>query len=423
MPNRRRRPNIQRIGEIRVPAVRSWTLRNGLQAHSIPAGTQPGVRIEVIFFAGRPYEHKHLVSRVAADMLSEGCHGYEGSALSDHFDYYGASISMPVSLDTTNVAISSLNRHLPHVLPVFADMIAHPSFEEGEFRRFCKQHQQLLREDLSQVDVVAYREITSCIFGSQHPYGYNSRPEDYDTLTTLDLRLHHQRLIHAHNGIVIISGEVNNAVEEMVDRFLGNIPIGEAAKPMDFPLVPNKVEKLQINMPEAPQTSIRIGRQLFNRNHSDAAGFYVLDTLFGGYFGSRLMTNIREDKGFTYNIESSFDPMRFDGCWYIECEVAHEAAEETLTEIYREMDELCSRPVPASELRMLKGYLLGNYLTMVDGPFATAELLRSVLSDGLDMTSFDELVRVTREISAADLMQLAQRYLNPNDCWEVVVAP
>jgi zinc protease len=209
----------------------------------------------------------------------------------------------------------------------------------------------------------------------------------------------------------------------MVDRYLGDLPAGQAGRVVDFPRIPGKAEKLRMSMPEAPQSSIRIGRQLFNRNHPDAAGFYILDTLIGGYFGSRLMTNIREDKGFTYNIESSFDPMRFDGCWYIECEVAHEAVEETLTEIYREMDELRSRLVPATELRMLKGYLLGNYLTMVDGPFATGELLRSVLSDGLDMTAFDELVRVTREISAADLMQLAQRYLHPDDCWEVIVAP
>lgn len=423
MPNRRKMPPIRPVGDISLPPLREWRLRNGMPAYSIDMGAHPGVRIELVFFAGRPYEQKRLVSRAAADMMGEGCLGYDATALSDHFDYYGASISFPISLDTTNVALLCLNKHLPEVLPVFATMLAEPAFDDQELRRFCKQHQQLLREDLSQSDVVAYREITGAIFGAGHPYGYNSKPEDFDTLAPTDLLTHHQRYVQAANGFIIIAGRVTPEVETMIDRYLGQLPTGMPAEPVPFPPCPPMPGSLRLPRPDAWQTSLRIGKQLFSRRHPDADAFYILDTLVGGYFGSRLMMNIREDKGYTYNIESSFDPMLYDGCWYVECEVAHEAANDTLAEIYRELALLRKQPILADELDMLKNYLLGTYLTMVDGPFNTAELLKTLLADRLPLAAFSQMVETTRNITAENLQQLAQTYLQPDSFWEVRVEP
>lgn len=423
MLNRRKMPAIRPVGDIKLSEPREWRLRNGLAAYSVDAGTQAAVRIELIFFAGRPYEHKRLISRAAVDMLRDGCEGFDATALSDHFDYYGATLSFPTSLDTVNVVLTCLNKHLAHVLPVFAAMMAEPIFPEKELSLFCKQNQQLLKEDLSQSDVVAYREITACIFGANHPYGYNSVPEDYANLQRSDLLLHHRQYVQAGNGLVLLAGRVTPEVEALVDQYLGQLPSGEAVTQPSFPACPEQVSKVFINKPDSWQTSLRIGKRMFNRHHPDAAGFSILDTLVGGYFGSRLMTNIREDKGFTYNIESSFDPMHYDGCWYIECEVGNDSAEETLSEIYRELDVLRRKLVPAAELNMLKNYLLGSYLSMIDGPFNTVELLRSILSDQLPYESFPELVEKTRSITSRELRELAIRYFEPESFWQVIVGP
>jgi predicted Zn-dependent peptidase len=115
--------------------------------------------------------------------------------------------------------------------------------------------------------------------------------------------------------------------------------------------------------------------------------------------------------------------MLYDGCWYVECEVAHEAANDTLAEIYRELALLRKQPILADELDMLKNYLLGTYLTMVDGPFNTAELLKTLLADRLPLAAFSQMVETTRNITAENLQQLAQTYLQPDSFWEVRVEP
>ncbi|MEZ4983909.1 MAG: insulinase family protein [Saprospiraceae bacterium] len=109
------------------------------------------------------------------------------------------------------------------------------------------------------------------------------------------------------------------------------------------------------------------GAALFPRTHPDANGFYVLATLLGGYFGSRLMANVREDKGFTYNISAAYDSQRFHGALQIDTEVSPEHVDATLSEIRQELLRLCEEPVPEEELTMVQNYLMGSYLSMVDG--------------------------------------------------------
>ena len=169
------------------------------------------------------------------------------------------------------------------------------------------------------------------------------------------------------------------------------------------------------------QTAIRLGRRLFARDHPDSNGLFVLNTILGGYFGSRLMTNIREEKGYTYNIYSSLDPMQYDGYFYVGTEVSNEFAKRALDEIYREMEILQKKPVGKAELGMVRNYLMGNFLTMLDGPFNLAEVIRNYLSEGLPLESFEEMVRTVRQIDAAQLMELANKYFNPSEMWEVIV--
>jgi predicted Zn-dependent peptidase len=173
--------------------------------------------------------------------------------------------------------------------------------------------------------------------------------------------------------------------------------------------------------PESVQTAIRIGRRLFSRHHPDYAGFFVLNTILGGYFGSRLMTNIREDKGYTYNIYSSLDVMRHDGAFYIGTEVGNEFVGDTLKQIRLELRSLIENPVSEEELTMVRNYLMGNFLSMVDGPFNVGEVVRTMVGDELPFSFFSELVESVNTIKAETLQRLAEQYLQPEDQWEVVV--
>ena len=178
---------------------------------------------------------------------------------------------------------------------------------------------------------------------------------------------------------------------------------------------------MKVSLPNSLQSGIRVGRRLFSRRHPDFNGVFVLNTILGGYFGSRLMTNIREKKGFTYNIYSTADAMLHDGCLYIATEVNADKAAATLRAIFSEMKKLREKPVSDDELDMVRNYLLGMLLNGLDGPMNISDVVRNLLVEGLPLSAFDELVQAVRSIRPEDIQALAQQYLQPEDFWVVRV--
>ncbi len=424
-------PPIYPIGSLTLPPLRQWTLDNGLPVYSIVAGTQEVVRIELILPAGRTYELSRMASRAATVLLREGSRHHTAAALAEHFDFYGASINFPFNLDSGNAVLYSLNRHLEHLLPVWAEMLLDPLYPEAELRAYCRRQQSLLRDDLENVDLVAYREVTEKIFGDSHPYGYNTQPADYATLQREDIVQHHQRCFVPAGSAIIISGRVTPAIEKLLNQYFGQ---WKNTQPAPAAIVPNTgiprtgppppdLAYTHLHRIGAVQTALRVGRRTFDRRHPDYGGLYLLHNLLGGYFGSRLMENIREDKGYTYGISSSLDTQRYDGCLYIDAEVSNDNVAATLREVRHEMTRLCEETVGDEELAMVRNYLMGSFLNMLDGPFNLAELVRTIVVNDLPLLYFDDLVTTVRETTAGELRTLAQRYLDPNDWLTVEVGP
>ena len=416
-------PAIYPVQEIKLPAVDTHVLSNGLTCYHINRGTQDVIRVEFVCWGGRPFEQHPLVARATAALLKEGSKGRQGKSIAEHFDYYGAGLSVPFQMDTGNLAMFSLVRQLPQVLPVFVELLCEPLYSSTDLASYQRRKQQSLREDLGKAEVVAYRQITECFYGSDHPYGYNSSEEAFAALQTDWLKEHHQRCFHAGNAFVIISGHFDEATANYVHQELAQIPSREAVATPQYNLTDHPPKAVRIPHPAGGQAAIRVGRRLFNRTHADAQGMYVLTQLLGGYFGSRLMENIREDKGYTYNISAAYDTLRFDGTFQIDTEVSTEYVEPTLIEIWRELKRLREEPIAKEELQMLRNYLMGSFLTMIDGPFNWAETVRTLKAENMPIEALQELVHTVQNIQPRQLQDLAQQYLQDADLWTVVVAP
>ncbi|HTN17820.1 MAG TPA: insulinase family protein, partial [Chitinophagaceae bacterium] len=161
--------------------------------------------------------------------------------------------------------------------------------------------------------------------------------------------------------------------------------------------------------------------RVVQRTHPDFAALVVLNTIFGGYFGSRLMSNIREDKGYTYGIYSSIGAFAHDASLTIHTEVGSHVVDQAVQEIYKEMELLCAEPIAEEELLLVKNYLLGNILGDLDGPFSIMQRWRSLILNGFTIERFNENIRTYKNITAAELQALAQQYFNPKDFTERVV--
>lgn len=414
-------PEIKEIEKLELPRPSEFKLDNGISVFDTRMGTEDVLKMEIVFQAGRPYEHKKLASRATAQMLKEGTKSFSSAKIAEEFDFYGASLSTPVNLDYSSIQIFSLKRHFEKLLPIIREMLTDPTFPEKEFQTLIRRSKQKLAIDLSKNDVLAYRTVTEKIFGSHHFYGFNSTPELYDTLQVTDLEEHFYRLYGVGNCQIFLAGKTDEETVRLVNQYFGQgLPLVQVERPK-LPKLPSVVEKLRLPGHGELQAAIRIGCHLFTRQHPDYCGMFVLNTIFGGYFGSRLMNNIREAKGFTYNIGSTLDPMIFDGCFYVSTEVGNLFINKTIKEIYAEMDKLRETPVGAEELLMVRRYLLGSMLSMLDGPFNVSETVRTLLSEDMPLEHFDKLVTTIKTITPQDLQVLARKYLRKENMWEVVV--
>ncbi len=421
MPNRSQSPIVKEISNIEIPVAETYTLDNGIPVKVISKGTQDVLKLEVVFFAGRPFEHKRLVSRATSSLLKEGTINYNSAQIAEKVDFYGGTLSIPFGLDTSSIILYSLSRHFEKLLPLLSEVVLAPSFPEDELSTFIQNSKQRLQIDLSKTDVVAYRKVTEYIFGADHPYGYNSFPETYDELSREDLIQHYHKNYSSKNCFIFLSGKVTSAEISLVNKFLGQ-EMNSSEKPT--PVIKTsheKPQKIKITHPDSVQTAIRIGCQLFDRNHPDYNDWFVLNTILGGYFGSRLMGNIREDKGYTYNIFSTLETMLYGGCFYIGTEVGNDLVDVTLREIYHEMRILQDELVEEDELSMVKNYLLGNMLTMLDGPFNIIDIIKTITLEQLPDNSFSDLVESIKTITPEKIQNLAKKYLDQEKMWEVVV--
>lgn len=422
--NRKTPPPIHQVTSLTLPTPSVSRLDNGIPVYATRLGTQEILKIELVIRAGRPEEHRRLASRMTARLLREGTPTYISSQIAEKMDFFAGTFQSGSSMDTTNISLYCMTKHLPNLLPLVAEMVSAPTFPDRELAIVVDSNIQRLAVELSKNDVLAYRKITAMIFGEQTAYGYNSTPEDYRTMTTDDCRRYHRDFYTADRMSLFISGYFDDTTLQLLNQYLGKIPIATTVAPTIDPLsisTKNAPKNVRLSQPDSLQTAIRLGRHFGNRHHDDYNSFFMLNTIFGGYFGSRLMSNIREDKGFTYNIHSSVDTMHNDGYFYIGSEVGNEVVDKTLKEIYKEMDILTNELVGDAELSMVKNYLLGNMLNMVDGPFAIGDVVRTFITEGLPFEAWNTFVDKIRTIEAPEIRDLAQRYFKKEDFFEVIV--
>lgn len=376
----------------------------------------------MIWDAGRPFERKRLQAGATADMMIEGTKQRTAGELEAYFEQFGTALTQPDLMDTINLSLSTIIKHAAEVLPVMAEVMAEPAFEEASFARFMKRRRQQLREGLSDNDTLAFRMITESVFGTDHPYGYNGYKKDYKALSLEDVRSFHQSHVHAGNATLFVAGHITTEVEELLERAFGQLPGGQRAMHPTLPAPPTEPGILQVLKPRAQQTMIRRGRRGVDIRGEDYGGLVVLETIFGGYFSSRLMRNIREEKGFTYGIDSDLDTYRFDGSFGVSADVANENLGDVRREIDIEIDKLLQEPVPAAELDMVRAYLAGQLAMELDGPFGHGYRHRSAIIKKYDpaalLANLDEAVR---GISPAELRDLAEKYLSKGDDFEVIL--
>lgn len=416
-------PPIKVIKELPLPAYETRLLTNGMPLYLLKGGTEPVMRMEVVFRAGATYENKSGVAEFMAGLMSEGTQTMNSAELAEKIESLGATLFTRGGVDTARVRLLTLTRFFPDLIRIVNEVINAPAFDPGELKVYADNKVERLRIDLKKNEVLAYRHLTEAIFGPHHPYGKNVFPEDYLAITVDDLKNHHQKHIIPQNAMVLVSGSFGEKEIDLIQETIGSWDPNHLNSLQVTGPYPSesKTGYYEFDGPQVHQAAIRIGRKLFPQTHPDFNGLFVLNTILGGYFGSRLMMEIRENKGLTYGIYSSVDSFASDGCFYISTETATDNTAKVIEAIQAEMVRLQTELIPDGELDMARNYLMGHLMTQIDGPFSTMDFIKSMKIEHLEDSSFASMVETVQQITPNQLQELAVRYLDPADWVTIVV--
>ncbi|MDX9882889.1 MAG: pitrilysin family protein [Prolixibacteraceae bacterium] len=412
MINRKIAPVVEPIRHIDYLKAEKERLENGLPIYYIDAPGQEVVKIDFIFEAGAWQQDEKLVASFTSYMLQEGTKKYNSAAIAGLFDYYGAYIQAAADQDFATVSIISLNKYLPEILEVTEEILKRPSFPQHELDVLLEKHRQKFRLDNEKVKVLCQKKFTTVLFGEDHPYSVNNRMDNFDRITRDKLQSFFRRCYHPGNCRVVVAGNANGEVRSLMARYFGGndwktVP----ATACRFSASPSPEKYHKVVKPGSLQSAIRVGREWVGKDHPDFPALSVLVTLLGGYFGSRLMLNIREEKGYTYGIGAYVMTLKEAAYLVISTEVGSEYTDATIAEINRELKRLQDEPVPDDELATVKSFLMGEFLRDFDGPFALANSFKAINDFGLDYDFYDRYLTVLNEIRPKELQRLACDYL------------
>lgn len=400
-----------------------FALDNKVPVYAMNAGAQDVVMVEWVFDAGNWYDKQPMVAATTNFLIKNGTTSKTAYQINDFFEFHGAYLNRSCYNETASITLHCLSKHLETLLPVVREIIETSIFPEEELAIYIQNQKQRLSVNLQKCDFIANRLIDEYLFGINHPYGTYSNAEDYDALTTEAIKAFYKQYYLNGSCKIFIAGKMPTGYESMLNKAFGTLPLhADTPVVVEHPIVTAAQKKVEIiNDENGVQGAIRMARPFPNRHHPDFQKAHVLNTLFGGFFGSRLMSNIREDKGYTYGIHSYFQNHVHASAWMISTEAGRDVCAATITEVLNEIELLRNELVDMEELNLVRNYMIGSLLGDLDGPFQLIGRWKNYVLNGLDENYFYKSIETIKSVTPQELQRLANTYLQPDDFYKLVV--
>ena len=400
-----------------------YILDNGISVYSINAGAQEVLQVEMVFYAGNFFEKHKGIAAATNFLLKGGTTNRTAFQINEAFEYYGGYCNRACYNETAVITLHTLTKHLEKLFPVMQDMLTNSTFPEQELDIYLQNSRQRLKVNLQKAEFIAGRLIDSYLFGEKHPYGVYTNLEDLDNLSMEEIKKFYQQYYLNGKAVIFVAGKVPVGLPKLLNEYFGKLAIGKPDNiipDIQTAPAPEKKYRIQIDA-EAVQGAIRIASNFPNRHHPDFKKAIILNNVFGGFFGSRLMSNIREEKGYTYGIHSYLQNHTQQSAWMISTEAGKDVCEPTIEEVYKEMKRLREEPVGEDELLLVRNFMIGGLLGDLDGPFQIIAKWKNIILNDLDQSYFYDSINEIKTISAKELQEIANKYLLPEKFYELVV--
>lgn len=410
-----------RFGDIRMPVVPPFSassLPNGVEMNVLRGGTQPIVKVDLLVKAGTLRSAKPLVARAVANLICEGTVGHTSKEIASLLDFYGASVWATVTQSACIVSMICLSRDVANVVPIFEEIVKHPTFPAEEVELYSAQELQNFDINILKSSYNASRHLLKLLYADDDRHSRISQREDYGNLTPELLKEFHNATYRPNGARIFVSGlPSDDDLRILSDAFGNNWEGGEAWEP-PIPIFKEGVDSKFVNF-NGQQTSLRMARRAFERLHPDFLPMQVANVALGGYFGSRLMQTLREKLGLTYGVSSYIAANKMYGVLGVSTEIKAGSQQKVISIIKDEMAKLTSDLIPEKEIDGIRGVMLGDLLRYFDSVVSSAETLFSFVADDVPPSRVAEYYNIIKGITPSEVRDVAQRWLVP-DLYNIV---
>jgi predicted Zn-dependent peptidase len=416
--NRSIAPEFKKIQKIDLDFPQKIELANGIQLYHLRDTNNDTVKLDIVWDAGSKYQQKPLTASLTNALLLAGSKQLSAKQIAEAFDYNGGYVSHDIDKDQASITLYGLNQKIQDLFNTFQNAFSEASFPETEFNKLIEIRKNNYKVSQEKVSTLCRKAFNQHIFGPESIYGKVAEIEDFDNINQADVVNFYNQTYKQTKPVLFLVGDVNEQFISLLKEW--SKQVGYQSSPLIKQHFNQTKGNIKVTKPDAIQSAIRVGKLMFTKRHPDYFKFQVLNTILGGYFGSRLMANIREDKGYTYGIGAGLSVLEDAGYFFIATEVAKDVTQNTLNEIYFELDLLKKEMVSNSELKKVQNYMLGEFLRHSDGSIAIMENFKNIYFNNLSETYYSDFINAINDVTPKQLQELAEKYFEKNTFLEVV---
>lgn len=410
------------IAEIKLPTPRSGLLANGIPYHIIDNENLDLIHLIIQIRVGILHEpQKHLALFTYA-LLKESSKDHTSTEVADLLDFYGTHYSISETLDKTSIMISVPKKNIAKILPVIFDFISNPHYREENLEIYKNLKIKDLEYNSQKTDVRNTQLMLHAMFGNRYTAGQFSTKENLQAVTIPQMQAFHQETFCAENIKLYATGHIDLEVEGCITQLFAQISHGQrSAEIVNLQIPADPSPLIYEKMANSVQSSITLCRPLFGYTDEERPDFSILSTVTGGYFGSRLMQNLRERNGYTYGISSGSVYFGDQSLFIINSDVNIKDTQAAIDACFEELERLQNEPVGDEELESVKNYIVGDLLRDVENSVSYLKKYAFWNYHGLDEKEFQNSLQHIHHIDAEKILFLSRKYFQHNKFTKVIV--
>lgn len=415
-------PTARPITEVHLAAPELERLGNGIPVYTLHNEQLDLIHIIINIRSGILHENRKHLAHFTYSLLKESSAAHSAAEIADLMDFYGAYMVVSGMLDRTTITLSIPANNITTILPVIYDFLSNPHYTPDRLDIYKKLKIKDLEYNSRKTDVRSTQLMLHAVFGDNRTAGQFPTRENLQAITLEQMQEHHRETFCAENITLFMTGNIREEIASCVRHLFNQVPNGTPSvsiRDLELPADPASV--ITEAMPDSVQSSISLCLVKDGYLSADRREFSFLSTITGGYFGSRLMQNLRERNGYTYGISAGSVYFGNQALFIINSDVNATQTQAAIHACFEELQRLQEEPIGAEELESARSYMLGDMLRDVDNSVSYLKRYAFWNAFGLDEREFQRLVDSIQNINAETLENLAKKHFKHNNFKQIIV--